>query len=77
MNEFSQHIRRDLSDFQMSVQRLSAEIKGAASLWRDPKYSELSGEITQIANQSRNVLIAGDKSCEAIEKFFKIASEEY
>ena len=77
MNEYAQQIRSDLSSFQMSIQRLSSGIKGAASLWRDPKYSELAAEISQIANESTSVLAAGDKSCEAIEKFFKVASEEF
>ena len=65
MSEYSQQIKRDIDNFQM------------AALWRDPKYSELSSEMTQIANLSKTVLTAGDKSCEAINKFFKVASEEY
>lgn len=77
MNEYAQQIRSDLSGFQMSIQRLNSGIKGAISLWRDPKYSELAAEISQIATESRSVLVAGDKSCKAIEKFFKVASEEY
>lgn len=77
MNEYAQQIKGDLSSFQISIQRLSSGIKGAASLWKDPKYSELAAEISQVANESRLVLVAGDKSCEAIEKFFKVASEEF
>ena len=77
MNEYAHQIRSDLSSFQMSIQRLSSGIKCAASLWRDPKYSELAAEISQIANESRLVLVVGDKSCASIEKFFKIASEEF
>lgn len=77
MNEYAQQIKSDLSSFQISIQRLSSGIKGAASLWKDPKYSELAAEISQVANESRLVLVAGDKSCEAIEKFFKVASEEF
>lgn len=77
MSEYSQQIKRELAVFQSSVQRLGAGIKSASSLWKDPKYSELSSEIMQIANLSRTVLVAGDKSCEVINKFFKVASEEY
>lgn len=77
MNEFVQQIRSDLSDFQMSIHRLSSGVKGAAALWRDPKYTELAAEISQIAYESSAVLVAGDKSCESIEKFFKVASEEF
>jgi len=77
MNEYSQQIKRELEGFQASVQELGVGIKGASSLWKDPKYSELSSEITQIANLSKTVLVAGDKSLESINKFFKVASEEY
>lgn len=77
MNEYAQQIKHDLGDFQQSVQKLSAGIKATASLWRDPKYSELSAEITEIANHSRSVLVSGDKCCDSIEKFFKVADEEY
>lgn len=77
MSEYSQQIKRDLDGFQSSVQKLGTGIKAASSLWKDPKYFELSSEITQIANLSRTVLVAGDKSCDVINKFFKVASEEY
>lgn len=77
MNESVQKIKQDLMIFQDSVQRLSQGIKCASSLWRDPKYAELSAEIAKVANNSRTVLVTGDKSCEAITKFEKIASEEY
>ena len=77
MSEYFQQTKRELAVFQSSVQKLGAGIKSASSLWKDPKYSELSSEITQIANLSRTVLVAGDKSCEVINKFFKVANEEY
>ena len=50
MNEYSQQIKRDINSFQMAVQKLGTGIKAASTLWRDPKYSELSSEMTQIAN---------------------------
>lgn len=77
MNEYAQQIKHDIGDFQQSVQKLSAGIKSAAAIWRDPKYAELSAEITEIANHSRSVLVSGDKCCGSIEKFFKVAAEEY
>ena len=55
MSEYSQQIKRELAVFQSSVQKLGAGIKSASSLWKDPKYSELSSEITQIANLSRTL----------------------
>lgn len=77
MNEHFQQIKRELESFQFSVQKLGMGIKSASSLWKDPKYSELSSEVSQIANLSKTVLVAGDKSCEVINKFFKVANEEY
>ena len=77
MNEYAQQIKRELEDFQNSVQKLSAGIKSAASIWRDPKYSELSSEISRVASQSKSVLLSSDKSCENINKFYQIASEEF
>lgn len=77
MSDYAQQIKRELESFQSSVQKLGNGIKGASSLWKDPKYSELSSEMTQLANQSRTVLVAGDRSCESINKFFKAANEEF
>ena len=77
MNEYSQQIKRELEGFQSAIQKLGTGIKSASSLWKDPKYSGLSSEMTQIANLSKNVLVSGDKSCEIIDKFFKAANEQY
>lgn len=77
MNEYSQQIRKELDSFQSSIQKLSLGIKTASSLWKDPKYTELSSEMVQVANLSKTVLVAGDKGCEVVDKFFKVASEEY
>ncbi|MBR9936927.1 hypothetical protein KE513_05210 [Oscillospiraceae bacterium Marseille-Q3528] len=77
MNEYSQQMKRELEEFQASVQKLGTGIKTASLLWKDPKYAVLSSEMTQIANLSKNVLVSGDKSCEMIDKFFKAANEQY
>lgn len=77
MSGYAQQIRRELEDFQNSVQKLSVGIKSAASIWKDPKYSELLSEISRVASQSKSVLLTGDKSCENINKFYQIASEEF
>lgn len=74
MSEYSQQIKRDIDNFQMAVQKLGTGIKAASALWRDPKYSELSSEMTQIANLSKTVLTAGDKSCEAISLLSRSAN---
>lgn len=53
MNEYSQQIKRELEGFQSAIQKLGTGIKAASSLWKDPKYSGLSSEMTQIANLSK------------------------
>lgn len=70
-------LRKDMNDFQSAVKKLSADIGKASDLWKDEKFSELSHSISQIAAQSKDVLISGNKCCSQIEKFQKIASERY
>lgn len=77
MNEYTQQIKGNLDDFQCAVQKLSVGIRDASILWRDAKYAELSAEMAQVANESRAVLMAGDKCCASIDRFFKISEEEY
>lgn len=69
-------IRKDIDDFQKAVQKLSAGVGKAASLWGDQKYSELSSAVRVVANISKDVIVAGDRCCSAIDKFDKIASEQ-
>ena len=70
-------IRKEMDVFQASVMKLSREIGKAATLWNDPKYAELSSSVSQIANASKNVIVAGDKCCSSITKMEKIAAEKY
>ncbi len=73
----SENIKREIQIFQSSVKHLSAGIGRASSLWRDAKFSELSASIGEIANQSKDVIVAGDRCCSSIDKFDKIAAERY
>ncbi len=73
----SQSISKEMQAFQKSVQKLSSGISRASSLWRDSKFTELSSSVGEIANQSRDVLVSGERCCVAVDKFDKIASEEY
>ena len=70
-------IRKEMDMFQESVMRLSREIGKAAILWNDPKYAELSSSVSQIANASKNVIVAGDKCCSSVGKMEEIAAEKY
>lgn len=73
----TENIRKELQIFQASVKKLSAGVGAASSLWKDGKFSELSSSVAEVANQSKDVMVAGDRCCSSIEKFEKIASEKY
>ena len=60
--------------FEASVIKLSREIEKAGTLWNDSKYSELSFSVSQIANESKNVILAGNRCCISVRKMEKIAS---
>ena len=49
----------------------------ASSLWKDEKFSKLSSSVAKIANQSKDVMVMGDRCCSSIDKFEKIASEQH
>ena len=70
-------IKDDIQTFQSSIQSLSAGISKASSLWKDEKFSELSASIGEIANNSKEVMIAGNRCCSTVDRFNKIAAEKY
>ena len=73
----TENIRKEMQIFQSSIKNLSAGIGRASSLWKDEKYSELSSSIGEVANNSKSVMLLGDRCCSSIEKFNRIASEKY
>lgn len=73
----TEDIRKEMQIFQSSIKNLSAGISRAASLWKDEKYYELSASIGEVANNSKNVMVTGDRCCSSIDKFTKIAEEKY
>lgn len=72
-----ENIRKDMHVFQSSIKKLSTGISKASAIWKDEKYAELSSSITELANQSKDVMVTADRCCSSIEKFEKIASEKY
>ena len=70
-------LRKDIETFCASVKKLSSDIGTASSLWSDPKFSELSSSISEIAGFSKNVIVTGDKCCSSMDKFQRIAEEKY
>lgn len=73
----SAKIRKDLQLFQSSVKKLSTGVGQASSLWKDEKYSELSSSVSQVASQSKQVMVTGDRVCASLDKFDKISAEKY
>ena len=73
----SGNIKKSLEQFQVSVAKLSGEIGKATSVWSDPNYSKLHSEVSDIANQSKDVIVSGDKFCSSLERFNKIVIEKY
>ncbi len=73
----NENIRKEIQIFQSSIKNLSAGINRASSLWKDEKFSELSAFIGEVANNSKNVIVAGDRCCSSVDKFNKIAAEKY
>ena len=73
----TESIRKEMQIFQSSIKNLSAGISRASSLWKDEKFSELSASIGEVANNSKNVMVAGDRCCSSVDEFNKIAAEKY
>lgn len=72
-----ERIRKELTTFQSSIQKLSTGINKASSLWKDEKYLELSSSMGIVANQSKDVMLSGERCCSSVERFNKISSEQY
>ena len=70
-------IKKEIQAFETSVKNLSNDIKHVSSLWSDAKYKELFVSVSDIAKGSRDLILAGDRCCAAIDRFEAIASEEY
>lgn len=73
----SESIRKEIQIFQSSIKNLSTGISQASSLWKDEKFSELSASIGEIANNSKSIMVVGDRCCSSVDKFDKIAIEKY
>lgn len=68
---------RELQEFQDAVRKLSVTVQAASALWKDEHFSQLSASVVQIANMSRNVIEAGERSKRSAEEFDRIANERY
>lgn len=73
----SGEIRTDLDRFQTMVRKLGSEVGKASVLWEDEKYSELSAAVRVIADNSKNVIVAGERCCTSVDRFAQISAEQY
>ena len=73
----SASIQKDLQIFQASVKKLSSGVGKASSIWNDSKFLELSASVGQVAVQSKQVMVSGERLCSSIVKFDRIANEKY
>lgn len=73
----TESIRKEMQVFQTSVKKLSIGTKRVSFLWKDEKFSGLSTSIEEVANNSKNLMVAGDRCCYIMDKFNKIVSEKY
>lgn len=73
----SAEISKELQAFQSAVKTLGDGISKASSLWNDAKFTELSSSVGEIASQSKELMLSGDRCCSSIDKFDKIAAEKY
>lgn len=73
----SASIQKDLQIFQASVKKLSSGVGKASTIWNDSKFSELSTSVSQVAAQSKQVMVTGERLCSSIDKFDRVANEKY
>lgn len=72
----TEKIRKEMQIFQASIKRLSVGVGRVSNLWKDEKFSELSSSLSEVANQSKIIIVAADRCCTSIDKFEKIAAEK-
>lgn len=73
----SSAIQKELQQFQMAIKKLSDSVGKASSIWQDEKFSELNSSVQNLALQSKEYMVYGDRCCSTIDRFDKIASENY
>ena len=69
-------IRREIEAFQQSVKNLNDGIKQSGASWSDEKFKTLSELIRNVAASSKQVIVSGERACEILDKFEKIAKED-
>lgn len=73
----SGEIRNDIEQFKASLKKLNSGVSKASGLWQDQKYRELSAAVGQVASQAVKVVQTGESCCTELERFARIAAEQY
>lgn len=68
-------ITNEVQHFQSSVKKLSTDIKEAEVNWSDEKYQALSKMVSQIASNSKGVMIAADRLSSDVKKFESVVAK--
>lgn len=68
-------ITNEVQRFQSSVKKLSTDIKEAGVNWSDEKHQALSKMVSQIASNSKGVMVAADRLSSEFKKFESIAAQ--
>ncbi len=67
--ENSDLVLQDIEDFRSYVKNLSEKINKANVEWKDEKFKQLYKSIQEIANDSKELINAGEKCKKAIKNF--------
>lgn len=70
-------VRKEMEQFQAAIKKLSDGVGKASLLWKDEKFSELNSSVQNLALQSKEYMVYGDRCSSSIDRFDKIASENY
>lgn len=76
MAEGSSRLRNDMSDLERAISMLSNQINNAGIIWRDAKFHDLKGNISELARSTSNMLHVGRSCIDAINDFQRISEED-
>ena len=70
-------LKKEIEAFQNRIKTLGNNIKLSGVEWNDSKYFELQEQVREVASASKKVISSGTKLCETVDKFDKIAYDNY
>ena len=67
--ENSKNVQKDIEEFKICIQELGNKVNQAGIEWKDEKFQELTKAIQQIANNAKELVIAGEECQKNIQNF--------